>query len=163
VIPKEWLEIAQLVSSIAAACGLALTACGLGLTAWQMHRNRQTADLQVQQKFFEIADKHEYDLAHSKDEAWKFAFNEFLNFLEVHCNAYNRAQFGSGCRDMVRHKLEDCYIELDKSPQCHPLIAKALDRSTTLIEFRKFVKSNKREIERRAAERASFVEADSIN
>jgi hypothetical protein len=151
VVWKDWVEPAQVASGIAAAVGLFLTAIGLFLTASQMRRNRQTADLQVLQKFFETANKHEYELVHAKDiDAWTYAFNEFLNFLEIHCAAYNQKQFGSGSKELVRHKLEDCYIELNRNQQCHPLIAKAVDRSTTFLEFRVFVQRNRKEIDIRA-------------
>jgi hypothetical protein len=152
VVWKEWVEPAQVASGAAAAVGLFLTAFGLFLTASQMRRSRQTADLQVLQKFFETANKHEFELAHAKDAAaWTFAFNEFLNFLEIHCAAYNKKQFGPGCKDLVRHKLEDCYIELDRNQQCHPLIANAIDRTTTFFELRTFVQRNRKEIHARAA------------
>jgi hypothetical protein len=51
-------------------------------------------------------------------------------------------------------KLEDCYIELDSDPHCHPLIEKATDRSQTFIELTAFVRRNRKEIDTRAAERA---------
>jgi hypothetical protein len=147
---KDWVE--QVPGGAAAAVGLFLTVTGLLLTARQMRRTRQNTDLQVLQKFFETVNKHEYELVHAKDAAaWTYAFNEFLNFLEIHCAAYNRKQFGPGCKELVRHKLEDCYIELDRNQQCHPLIAKAIDRSTTFLEFRVFVQRNRKEIDTRAA------------
>lgn len=120
-----------------------------------MQRGRQTADLQVLQKFFETANKHEYELVHAKDvAAWEYAFYEFLNFLEIHCAAYNRKQFGPGSKELVRHKLEDCFIELDGNQHCHPMITKAIDRTSTFLEFRMFVQRNRNEIDTRAAQRA---------
>src|SRR5690606_16682339 len=106
-----------------------------------MRRNRLTIDLQVAQKFFEMANEHERKLATTKGEPakWRFAFNEFLNFLEINCGAYNRRQFGRGCRDIIRHKLEDNYIALQSNPNCHALVAEAIDRSSTFLELRRFI------------------------
>jgi hypothetical protein len=148
---KEWLGVAQLVSSAVAACGLVLT-------AWQMRRTRRVADLQALQKFFETANEHEAALASNSDdpEKQKHVFNEFLNFLEVYASAHNNRLFGKGGEAMVRHKLEDSYIELDAAAGWHPLIAAALDRSTTFDELRTFVRRHRREIEARKAERSTL-------
>ena len=93
---RDWVEPAQVVSGTAAAVGLVLTAIGLFVTAYQTRRSRLTADLQVLQKFFEIADKHEYALAHAESEAWTFALNEFLNFLEVSLRGVQRKAVWAG-------------------------------------------------------------------
>jgi hypothetical protein len=118
---KDWLGIAQFVSSAVAACGLVLT-------GWRMRRTRRVADLQALQIFFESANEHEMALARSGDDAQMqtHAFNEFLNFLEVYASAHNRKLFGKGGKAMVRHKLEDCYIELNAAAEWHPLIAAAV-------------------------------------
>jgi hypothetical protein len=152
VVPKDWLEGAQLVSSAAAAVGLLLT-------SWQMVRTRRVADLQALQKFFESADARETALANAENDARTQAhsFNEFLNFLEVYASAHNMGLFGAGSEEMVRHKLEDCYIELDAATEWHPQIAAALDRSTTFAELIKFIRYHGREIDARKAERARLV------
>ena len=149
---REWLGVAQVVSSTAAACGLILT-------AWQMLRTRRVADLQALQKFFESANEHEAALGHSGDDAQTqtHAFNEFLNFLEVYASAHNNKLFGKGSEAMVRHKLEDCYIELDAAPAWHPLIAAALDRSTTFGELGTFIGRHRKEIEARKLERSALA------
>ena len=149
---KEWLGVAQVVSSTAAACGLILT-------AWQMLRTRRVADLQALQKFFESANQHEAALARGGDDGQMqtHVFNEFLNFLEVYASAHNKKLFGKGGEAMVRHKLEDCYIELDAAAEWHPLVAAALDRSTTFDEFRTFVRRHRKEIEARKFERSALA------
>jgi hypothetical protein len=147
VVSKDWLEVAQLVSSFAAACGLLLT-------SWQMLRARRVADLQALQKFFDDAVKREAALADAKEPAAQtYAFNELLDFLEVYASAHNEKLFGSGSAKMVRHKLEDSVIELEAAKEWHPLIEKALDRSTTFAELTKFMRTHKKEIDERRAER----------
>jgi hypothetical protein len=148
--------MAQLVSSIAATCGLFFT-------AWQFVRTRRAADLQALQKFFESANGHEAALANAAGhESQIHAFNEFLNFLEVYAGAHNSRLFGRGSEKMVRHKLEDCYIELDQSPDWHAEIAKASDRATTFEELTEFVSRHRREIDDRKAQRARFVRESAV-
>jgi hypothetical protein len=159
---KDWVPIAQIASSIVAACGLLLTACGLGATAWQMRRTRIAADLQALQKFFDITNEREAALiaAAGKTEAERtYAFNEFLNFLELYAFAYNRGLFGRGSEELVRHKLADSYNVLDEVKGWHSQIERAIDTSTTMIEFRKFRESNRDEIEIRAGERKRSKDA----
>jgi hypothetical protein len=144
---QDWLQVAQLVSSIAATFGLFLT-------AWQFVRTRRTADLQALQKFFETASAQEAALARATDHATQtHAFHEFLNFLEVYANAHNNGLFGAGSERMVRHKLEDSIIELLQSPGWHPVIQQALDRETTFEEIRKFRKKHEKEITARTDQR----------
>jgi hypothetical protein len=122
-----------------------------------MLRTRRVADLQTIQKFFEIADAKEAALAHESDDAKKLhAFNEFLNFLEVYASAHNKKLFGTGSEEMVRHKLEDSYIELDAATDWHPLIVAALDRHTTFHELLKFITRHRKEIAERKAARSSL-------
>jgi hypothetical protein len=143
--------IAQIASSAAAGVGLLLT-------GWQILRARRIADLQALQKFFESAAAQEAALAAASGnlERQTHAFNEFLNFLEVYASAHNKKLFGTGGEKMVRHKLEDSYIELDAAKEWHPLIAAALDRSTTFKELSSFVKRHRNEIDLRKAERSAL-------
>lgn len=145
MVSKDWLELAQIASSVVAACGLCAT-------AWQMHRTRRASDLQALQKFFDDANEREAALAEAQTDAARgHAFIEFMNFLEMYACAYNkRLIIGRGVREMVRHKIQDSCIELQKSPGWHPEIERANDRSTTFIELRSFVRRYKAEISRRS-------------
>lgn len=132
---------------------------GLFFTAWQMVRSRRVADLQALQKFFDGLSEREAALAQARDDAaaQTHAFNEFLNFLEVYASAHNRKLVGSGSEEMVRHKLEDSYIELAEAKDWHPLIERALDRSTTFGEIVEFIRRHRKEIAQRRAERSRRV------
>lgn len=156
MIPKDWLEVAQLLSSVAAACGLFLAAV-------QVRRARMTGDLQSLEKFFEGVFEREAALAKAADDADKqrHAFNVLLDFLEVYASAHNKKLFGRGSEEMVRHKLEDSIIELEAATEWHPLIGAALDRSTTFIELRRFIEKHRAEVEGRRAERALHKSAQS--
>jgi hypothetical protein len=150
---KGWVEVAQVGSAIAAAIGLFLT-------AYSVCRSRMVADLQALQEFLKNVTEREAALLRAPtDDARDQAFNEFMNFLEVYAGAFNRRLFGWGSRKLVRHKLEDSFIELNESPQWKAKVQKAVDRSTTFLEFRKFVTRNRLEIDKRAAERAAAKRA----
>jgi hypothetical protein len=142
------------VSSICAAIGLLLTSVGLMVNACGLSRSRRTADLQALQKFSEDANKREAALWDEDEASRLHAYNEFLNFLELYACAYNNGLIiGRGSQEIVRHKLEDSFIELDAANDWHSHIAAALDRTTTLAEFTKFVSRHRDEIDQRKAER----------
>ena len=152
----DWVAVAQVTTSIVAACGLVLTACDSVLTAWQMRRTRMTADLQALQKFFDNTIEREAALiaVRGKSEGERqFAFNEFLSFLELYAFSYNRGLFGASSEELVRHKLADSFNVLNEMKEWHPQIEEAIDTSTTMIEFRKFRERHRNEIEQRAQER----------
>jgi hypothetical protein len=155
VAATEWVPVAQLVSGISAATGLFLTACSLTFTGFQMRRSRRTADLQALQKFADDANKREAALAEAATEQARLhAFNEFLNFLELYSSAYNHGLIiGRGSKEIVRHKLEDSYIELDAAKAWHSHIATALDRSNTFAELTKLISRHRKEVDQRKAER----------
>jgi hypothetical protein len=135
VSTNELAPLAQVASSVIAACGLLLTAFGLVFTALQIRRTRRTGDLQALQKFHEDANKREAALAEARtkgEEEFLHAFNEYLNFLEIYACAYNNELIiGQGSKDIVRHKLVDGFIEVEAAERLHPHIEAALDRSTT--------------------------------
>jgi hypothetical protein len=158
VVPSDWLGIAQVVSSLAAAGGLFVAAYQAYRATLVADHSRRVADLQALQKFFVDANERELALSRAPgDTARLYAFNEYLNFLELYAFAYNRDLFGSASKDLVRQKLEDSYNVLDQSKAWHPYIANAIDTSTTLVELKKFVARHREEINQRAAERRRFL------
>jgi hypothetical protein len=135
--------------------GVACAAIGLALTALSIGRSRRTADLQALQKFADDANKREAALAEAEtDDARLHAFNELLNFLELYASAYNnRLVIGRGSKKIVRHKLEDCFIELEAATAWRPHIGRAVDRFSTFDEITKSTAAHRREIEQRKLER----------
>jgi hypothetical protein len=126
VAASDWIPYVQLA-------GVFFAGVGLFFTGFQTLRSRRTTDLQTLQKFSDDANEREAALAQAEgDQARRHAFNEFFNFLELYACAYNRGLInGRAIDEIVRHKLEDCYIELDAAKEWHPHVAAALDRSTT--------------------------------
>jgi hypothetical protein len=148
VTASDWVPYVQLASGLFAGIGLFFA-------GYQTLRSRRTTDLQTLQKFSDDANEREAALAEAEGaQARRHAFNEFLNFLELYACAHNKGLInGRAINEIVRHKLEDSYIELDAAREWHPHIAAALDRSTTLIELSKFVSRYSQEIVVRKAER----------
>jgi hypothetical protein len=153
-----WVKPVQVISGIASAIGLIVSSIGLllnargqRLTTLQISRSRKTTDLQVLQKFFELADERDTALTDAlrNGDDFQFPFNQLLNFLEIHCGAYNDGLFGPATREMVRHKLEDCYIEITVSDATRAFYEAAKDRHTTFEQIEAFAKRHKREIRRR--------------
>jgi hypothetical protein len=150
------VEVAQIASTVFAGIGLFFTGYQSYRARAVAIQSQRTADLQALQKFFESVIEREGTLHDASEDArtQRRAFQELLTFLEVHACAHNKNLFGSGSEEMVRHKLEDSVIELEAAEAWHSLIEEALDRSTTLIELRKFIGLHKAEITERKAERA---------
>lgn len=74
--------------------------------------------------------------------------------MELYASAYNnRLIIGRGSKKIVRHKLEDCFIELEAATAWHPHIGKAVDRFSTFEELTKFIGAHRKEIEQRKFER----------
>lgn len=145
---KDLVLAAQLM---AAFCAVG----GLGLTALTISRSRRTADLQALQKFSDDANNREAALAKASTDADRHhAFNELMNFLELYSCAYNDGLIaGRASTKIVRLKLIDSFIELDAAKLWHPHIGKAIDRTSTFIEFANFIASNRPEVEKRKAEK----------
>ena len=145
---KDFVSVAQFFAAFCAAGGLVLTALTVS-------RSRRTADLQALQKFSDDANEREAALHNAGDDASRHhAFNELMNFLELYACAYNDGLIvGRASTKMVRLKLIDSFIELDAAKLWHPHIGKAVDRTTTFIEFANFIASNRPEVERRKAEK----------
>jgi hypothetical protein len=81
VIPKEWLEFAQVASSFAAVVGLLVAACQIYRARLVAEQSRRVADLQAVQKFFQDVNERESALSTAGgDRPRLHAFNEFLNF-----------------------------------------------------------------------------------
>lgn len=160
-------EIVQIATTVIATIGLCFAARQMFLATQQMSlatgvadRSRRVADLQAMQKFFQDVNEREAALATAVgDPARLHAFNEFLNFLELYAHAYNRDLFDDSSEELVRHKLADSFNVLNENRHLHPLVMKAVDTRTTLIELRTFVERHRPEIDERAkARKERFAE-----
>jgi hypothetical protein len=128
----QYVPYAQIVSSGGAAVGLFLT-------AWQIWRSRKTTTIQHLQEFFKSTIEREAALAHATDdEKRRHAFVEFLDFLEVYSAAVIGGLFIGVAKELVRDKLIDSIVTLERAPQWHDEIQKSVTSVVTykyLIEF----------------------------
>ncbi|MGC1532868.1 MAG: hypothetical protein WA832_19640 [Bradyrhizobium sp.] len=128
----QYVPYAQIVSNGGAAIGLFLT-------AWQFWRSRKTTTLQHLQEFFKSTIEREAALAHATDdEKRRHAFVEFLDFLEVYSAAVISGLFIGVAKELVRDKLIDSIVTLERAPQWHDEIQKSVTSVVTykyLIEF----------------------------
>lgn len=128
----SYVPYAQIVSSSAAAIGLFFT-------AWQFWRSRKTTTLQNLQEFFKSVIEREAALAHAADgDKKRHAFVEYLDFLEVYSAAVIGGLFIGVAKELVRDKLIDSIITLERAPQWHDEIQKSVTSVVAykyLIEF----------------------------
>jgi hypothetical protein len=144
----SYVPYAQIVSSSAAAIGLFFT-------AWQFWRSRKTTTLQNLQEFFKSVIEREAALAHAPtDEKKRHAFVEYLDFLEVYSAAVVGGLFIGVAKELVRDKLMDSIITLERAPDWHDIIVKSVTSEITYKYLRRFVEKHRKILRSR---RSSFA------
>lgn len=134
------IAYAQIISSGGAAVGLILT-------AWQFWRTRKTTTLQHLQDFYKATIERESSLAHAADDQRKrHAFVEYLDFLEVYSAAVNDGLFIGVARELVRDKIIDSIITLERAPQWHEEIEKSVTSAITYKYLLKFIDQNRKSL-----------------
>jgi hypothetical protein len=127
----NYVAYAQIVSSSGAAIGLFFT-------AWQFWRSRRTTSLQHLQEFFKSTIEREAALAHaSDDQKRRHAFIEYLDFLEVYSAAVIGGLFIGVAKELVRDKLIDSIITLERARQWHEVIQ---DSVTSVITYKYLIR-----------------------
>jgi hypothetical protein len=143
-----YVAYAQIVSSVGAAIGLFLT-------AWQFWRSRKTATLQHLQDFFKSVIEREAALAHALDDQRKrHAFIEYLDFLEVYSAAVIGGLFVGVANELVRDKLIDSIITLERAPDWHEVIVGSVTSVITYKYLRRFMEKHRKILRSR---RTSFA------
>ncbi len=144
----DYVPYAQIISSGGAAIGL-------WLAAWQFSRSRKTTTLQHLQDFLKSTNEREAALADATDEQKKrHAFVEYLNFLEVYAAAVIGGLFIGVAEELVRDKLMDSIITLERAPAWHDIIVKSVTSDITYKYLRRFAEKHRKLIELR---RSSFA------
>jgi len=118
----------------------------------QISDARKTADFQALQEFLRSVTEREDRLNTDSNEKKRQAFNEFLNFLEVHAAVNNNKLFPKTTRSIVVDKLCTSIAEIQEAHAWHDQICEAVRSSTTFVELRKFMKRNRKAINDRVAE-----------
>jgi hypothetical protein len=143
------VQIAQVAAVFAATAAASLA-------AFQLLLSRRTAALQVLQSFDKAATEREAAIMAASDAAKRtYAFNEYMNFLELYaafCNRHGLAGSlltGFG-RRFVRNRLLDSVVVIERAvPETHEAIKKAIFQPGTFNELYVFVKRNKSRLKKR--------------
>lgn len=162
----DWTMVAaigQVIAAGVAAFGLIFAAFGLIFVGRQIRDARKTADLHALQEFLRAVTEREDRLNADSNEKKLQAFNEFLNFLEVNAAADNNDLFPKTTRLIVVDKLCTSIAVIQEAPDWHRLFCEAVTCSTTFVELHKFMKCNRKAINRRVAELRSKAAVSSIN
>lgn len=154
------VQIAQVFAAVA-AMGAA------SFAAVQMLLARRTSSLQALQSFDKSATEREAALlaATSDRSKLEYAFNEYLNFLELYAGACNR-HFLSGslligfARTFIRDRLLDSLIVIERAAALHNAIERAIHQPGTFQELHIFMRRNRARLDERrtiAKARVSFL------
>jgi hypothetical protein len=133
----NYVAYAQIVSSGGAAIGLFFT-------AWQFWRSRKTTTLQHLQDFFKSVIEREATLAHATDDKKRHAFVEYLDFLEVYSAAVIDGLFIGVAKELVRDKLIDSIITLERAEPWHAIIEDSVTSVITYKYLRTFMAKNRK-------------------
>jgi hypothetical protein len=145
----NYVAYAQIVSSGGAAIGLFVT-------AWQFSRSRKTTTLQHLQEFFKSTIEREAALANATDnEKRRHAFVEYLDFLEVYSAAAIGGLFIGVAKELVRDKLIDSIITLERAPQWHDVIQNSVTSVITYKYLIKFMAKNRKVLDLRRSSSAT--------
>jgi hypothetical protein len=158
----EALKFAPLASALV-ACAAAVIALGSAMFACiQMRLARRTAVLQVLQTFDKAATDRESALALANANEKEHAFNELTNFLELYAGVCNRKLVTGLARNLIRDRLIDSVVVIERAEPWHKTIERAVFHETTFAELGKFQKRNRKRFEKRrqgAEKRAAQLEA----
>lgn len=137
------IKLAPLASAIV-ACLAALIAAGSATFAGiQMRLARRTAVVQVLQSFDKAASDREAALAASTTtDAKKYAFHELMNFLELYAAIWNRRLVTSLARELIRDRLIDSLVVIERAKVWHGTIDRAISHEGTFAELQRFLKKN---------------------
>jgi hypothetical protein len=140
----------QVAAQWAPVIGLFVSALAVGFAGVQMRQARKTAVLQVLQEFFKQVTERERALRSATDEVeHRWAFVEYLNFLELYAAVCNRRVVRSVAKEMIRDKLIDSIAVIERTPEIHVEIEMAVTTAPTFKHLRRFYRANRNEIKSR--------------
>jgi hypothetical protein len=162
----EAIEIAPLLSALIAGIAAAIAAASAAFAGVQLWLARRTAVLQVLQQFDKTANDRESSLGSADtNRAQQHALHELLNFLELYAGICNRKLVTGLARELVRDRLIDSVVVIERAEAWHEAIDRAVFHETTFSELRTFLERNRRRLnERRVAveRRAAQIKASNM-
>lgn len=147
---QEAVAVAPVFSAVAASIAALIAVIAVLFAGVQILLARKTATIQVVQTFDKAAAEREAALASAADANKKeHAFNEFLNFLELYAALCNRSLVFGIANEIIRDRLIDSVIVLERAPAWHEKIDRAIYHHETFSHLRQFVQKNKRILDER--------------
>jgi hypothetical protein len=148
---------AAIIGSVAAETG----AASATFACVQMRLARRNAVLQALQSFDKTANDREIALGSAETEAGRqHAFYEFMNFLELYAGICNRKLLSGLAHELVRDRLVDSLIVIERALGWREAINKAIFHTDTFSELRRFLNKNRVTVSARrvaAEERAKNI------
>jgi hypothetical protein len=125
----------------------------------QMLLARRTSGLQSLQSFDKAATEREAALLEAATDGprHEYAFNEYMNFLELYAGACNRHLLSGSlltgfARRFVRDRLLDSVVVIERAGhELHIAIDRAIYQPGTFEELRRFAKRNRKRLAARRA------------
>lgn len=141
---EDAAKIAPFFSALAACVAALVAATSAGFAGFQVMLSRRTATLQVLQVFDKAITEREAALAAADtDQAKEHAFIEFLNFLELYAGIANRTLLAGLALELVRDRLIDSVVVIERAPAWHDAIDNAIFHQDTFGELRKFLEMHR--------------------
>jgi len=141
---EEIIKITPSVSAAIAAIAALVAACSATFAGVQMLLARRTSVLQVLQSFDKAVGDREAALSSAKTEETKeHAFHEFMNLLELYAAICNRKLVTGLAYEMIRDRLIDSVVVIERAEAWHNIIDQAIFHSGTFEELRVFLGKHK--------------------
>ena len=137
----DYVPYAQITSTLAAATAMSLTSL-------QLYRNRAVSTLQTLTEFLKASTERHEAFAQAT-EGRQNAFNEFMEFLEVHSGASNGRLIAGVAREIVNDKLTDAIVLLRNTDEWRVAMKNTDGGRETYKHLRRFKKLHRKAIDKR--------------
>lgn len=141
----EAAKYAPLATALIGCLAAVIAAGSAAFAGVQMRLARRNAVLQALQTFDKGANDREVALkVADTDLDREHAFHELMNFFELYAAICNRRLVTGLAHELIRDRLIDSVVVIERAPAWHDVIDKAIFHSDTFSELRLFMKCNKR-------------------
>jgi hypothetical protein len=159
---EQLIKAAPLISAVIAGISAVFSAIALGVAAHQMVQTRKTAVLQSLQEFFMTIIERERALSAAStgtpEHTW--AFEEFLNCLELYSSVLNHRMLKDPAREIVRDKIIDSVVIIQEyTNKTLITLEEHITSEAAYIHLRKFIQLNRQLIDsRRSVRQRAFAQ-----
>jgi hypothetical protein len=153
------IKLAPLASATVACAAAFIAAVSAIFAGIQIRLAARTAVVQALQSFNKECQERELAIANADStEAKEHAFLEFMNFLELYAGILNRNLLRGLARDLVRDRLIDSMIVIERAEGWHDAIDRAIFHTETFGELRRLMNNNRPILEQRRQAAATRIE-----